>query len=595
MSKFNLLFSALFFAANQLFAQCPVTLNCPAITPQFCDETNNDPNFWNASYWWDAAAVNHNLSDAAVNLSVTATDDCSNGNFKFQYLLFLDLDGDGVQETVVNSDNLPPNGTVNFNNANTPNYAGGTPQVFDQRNVPQVFKYRFALQTLVKGGKVGISRLRWQDKGFDNYTLPQLPNGTHRIKWTVTNSGGEQAECEYTFTVKDCAPPTVACLDFSGSGVNIMPTGMTTLWASDFLQYAVDNYLPSNQLQFAISPAGATSFPLDSLGNPVMSIIFDCDDLGPQQVVIWAEDLAGNVSFCETTINVLDNFSACDDTPNLHFCAATACGNEGLEGTTFTVAGTPPPGLPPLNVFDLTDEQGCADIYIVPPAYVDYYSVVPVNNNNSLNGVTPYDMMLILWHIDGTQPFTEPWQWIAADVDNNSVIDTLDIIELRKLILGIYTDFPDNISWRFYPSNYVFPPGNPLSQPIPNSLTISEVLADPFLKFFGVKIGDVNCSAMPNSFSHEPTEREAYKTTISSPQPNPTSAGTSIPIQLEKSETIRVKVFDLSGKLLWFNELPFESGSHMLEIPASALPAAGIYSWRVSAGEVAQSGKIVRQ
>ncbi len=592
MSKFTLPFSALFFAANQLLAQCPVTLNCPAAAPQICDATNNDPHFWNASYWWDAAAGNHDLSDAALNLSVTATDDCSNGKFTFRYLLFLDLDGDGVQETVVDSDNLPPNGTVNFNNANTP----GTAQVFDQRNIPQVFKYRFAMQTLVKAGKIGIARVRWQGTGFDNYLLPQLPYGTHRIKWTVTNSAGEQAECEYFFTIKDCAAPTA--IPLNGLSACVLPTGMLTIWATDFLQYAFDNYALSNQLQLAVSRADVNSFPVDNFGNPVTSVTFNCGDTGAVIIRLWVKDLAGNASFSEATISVQDCLSNCDDTPNLHFCASTTCGSDAMEDVSFAVAGIPPPGFPPLNVFDLTDAQGCADIYTVPPEYVDYYSVVPEKDDNPLNGASPYDLWLISMHISGIQPFTEPWQWIAADVDNNSVIDSADIIELRKLILGIYTDFPDNSSWRFYPSNYVFPPGNPLSQPIPNSLLISEILADPTLKFFGVKIGDLNCTAIANSFSQSPAEREAFflkKTSISSPQPNPTSAGASIPIQLEKAETVRAEIFDLSGKLLWFNELPFESGSQMLEIPASVFPAAGIYGWRASAGEAVQSGKIVRQ
>lgn len=104
MIKCTLFLTALFFAAQQLSAQCPVTLNCPSASPQVCDETNNSPDFWNDVYWSDAVTGSHDLPDAAVNLSVTATDDCSNGMFTFQYLLFLDLDGNGSQETVTITD-----------------------------------------------------------------------------------------------------------------------------------------------------------------------------------------------------------------------------------------------------------------------------------------------------------------------------------------------------------------------------------------------------------------------------------------------------------------------------------------------------------
>ena len=81
---------------------------------------------------------------------------------------------------------------------------------------------------------------------------------------------------------------------------------------------------------------------------------------------------------------------------------------------------------------------------------------------------------------------------------------------------------------------------------------------------------------------------------IFSPQPNPTTAGVSIPVQLTQPENVVVNISDLSGKLLWFNTLLLENGNQLLEIPASVFPAPGMYVWRVQAGAVVQSGKIVK-
>ena len=51
---------------------------------------------------------------------------------------------------------------------------------------------------------------------------------------------------------------------------------------------------------------------------------------------------------------------------------------------------------------------------------------------------------------------------IAADIDNSGSITTTDLLELRKLILGHYTDFPDNTSWRMMDADYTFvDPYNP--------------------------------------------------------------------------------------------------------------------------------------
>ncbi|MBK6997955.1 MAG: hypothetical protein IPH31_24875 [Lewinellaceae bacterium] len=37
--------------------------------------------------------------------------------------------------------------------------------------------------------------------------IPELPHGTHKIKWFITDGCGNNAEYEYTFTVRDCKPP----------------------------------------------------------------------------------------------------------------------------------------------------------------------------------------------------------------------------------------------------------------------------------------------------------------------------------------------------------------------------------------------------
>lgn len=78
------------------------------------------------------------------------------------------------------------------------------------------------------------------------------------------------------------------------------------------------------------------------------------------------------------------------------------------------------------------------------------------------------------------------------------------------------------------------------------------------------------------------------------PQPNPTHAGVVVPFRLSKSETVTVEVADLSGKMVFQTEQPFERGSQLLELPAEAFPGAGMYTWRLKAGDTAESGKIVR-
>ncbi|MBK8965937.1 MAG: hypothetical protein IPM36_04525 [Lewinellaceae bacterium] len=157
-------------------------------------------------------------------------------------------------ETVVSSSNPPGYSNVQFGNAQNPNFTGGTPSAFDERPVPSNQKYGFTIQNTVSGNDK-TACVRWNTiQQPNNYVVPQLPYGTHKIKWVITDGCGNEEICEYTFVVKDCKKPTVVCIN--GLSVNIMPTQMIALWDTDFLQYTEDNCTPSNKLVTAIRKSG---------------------------------------------------------------------------------------------------------------------------------------------------------------------------------------------------------------------------------------------------------------------------------------------------------------------------------------------------
>ncbi|MBK8968860.1 MAG: HYR domain-containing protein [Lewinellaceae bacterium] len=289
--------------------QKPV-VQCPASPVEICDLTANDPQFWNESYWYDSQTGSHDLCEAPTDLCITATDLCSGSNVNIRYILFLDLNGDGVMETVVSSSNPPGYNNVQFGNAQNPNFTGGTPSAFDERPVPSNQKYGFTIQNTVSGNDK-TACVRWNTiQQPNNYVVPQLPYGTHKIKWVITDGCGNEEICEYTFVVKDCKKPTVVCIN--GLSVNIMPTQMIALWDTDFLQYTEDNCTPSNLLKTAIRKSGTgTGFPLNPDGTPQKSVTFDCSELGTQFVELWSIDLAGNADYCETYVIVQDNMGIC--------------------------------------------------------------------------------------------------------------------------------------------------------------------------------------------------------------------------------------------------------------------------------------------
>lgn len=480
--------------------QKPTFSNCPASPVEFCDLTPNDGALWNESYWWDNTISSHNLCEGPADLKITGTDACSGANVNIRYLLFLDLDGNGSMETVVSSTNLPGYNNVQYDNAQNPNFAGGISRAFDGRPVPSNQKYGFALQTTVDG-KNKTAAVRWNTFQSQNqYVVPELPYGTHKIKWIMDDGCGNEQVCEYTFVVKDCKAPTVVCKN--GLSVNIMPTGMISLWASDFLQYTEDNCTPAGQILIGISKAGSsTGFPRDAQGNPITSVNFTCTELGTQEVELWAIDKAGNADFCLTYVIVQDNNGNCPSNgPNAAVAGYLKTeAQEGVENTHVDLQGQST-GVPPISMFRLTTEEGRFNFSNAIPMAGDY-TLTPELDENPLNGVSTYDLVLISKHILGLEPLNSPYKMIAADGNRSGSITTFDIVEIRKLILGIYTELPNNTSWRFVDKSFVFPDqDNPFKTQFPENITKSAIQASQMNEdFVAIKVGDLNASAVPNS------------------------------------------------------------------------------------------------
>jgi hypothetical protein len=135
-----------------------------------------------------------------------------------------------------------------------------------------------------------------------------------------------------------------------------------------------------------------------------------------------------------------------------------------------------------------------------------HFLVTPAKDDNPLNGVTTYDLVLISKHILGTEPFTSPYKMIAADANKSDGITYFDIVEIRKLILGIYTALPDNTSWRFIDAEFTFTDdSNPfLDVPLPESKNCVDPSDDVSIDFIGIKIGDVNNTVIANRPSNRP-------------------------------------------------------------------------------------------
>jgi len=521
--------------------QKPVIASCPASPVEICDITPNDANFWNEMYWWDNTTQSHDLCEAPTDLSLTATDLCSKSNISFRYLLFLDLDGDGTMETVINSTQTGIAGlgwnAVPFGNAGG---GAGTIRQFDGRPVPANQKYGFALQTTISGDNKTAS-VRWNTQQSQNtYVVPELPYGVHKIKWFVEDGCGNEQTCEYIFEVKDCKKPTVVCIN--GLSVNIMPTKMIMLTDKDFLLHTDDNCTPSNRLVTAIRKAGqGTGFPLNPDNTPQKTVTFTCAELGKQNVEVWSRDLAGNADFCVTFVDVQDNMGNCSNqNASVSGVLKTEAGN-GLEDASVSVVGA----SPAISLTGNTDQDGKYEFVNALPVPGNY-TVTPMKDNDPLNGVSTFDLVLINKHILGLEPLSSPYKMISADANNSRSITTFDIVELRKLILGIYTELPNNTSWRFVDKGFAFPnQTNPFQTIFPETkqyanMTTSQMAED----FFAMKVGDVNGNAVTSSLVS--SEDRTAGTLLFDVQDRTVKAGETFTVTFKAAEKVQGYQFTLN-------------------------------------------------
>lgn len=317
----------------------------------------------------------------------------------------------------------------------------------------------------------------------------ELPLGDHRIVYVVRDGCSNESQITVSFSVIDCKKPIASCSN--GLVVELMQTGMVPVCASAFNDGSYDNC--PGDLHFSFSSNLADSCR-----------IFTCADILDQHLIqLWVTDAQGNQDYCETNIIIQDNFFSCDTGIPLEGQVTTEA-SKAVEGVEVQINSY----NDHLNM--MTDGEGQYSFNGLVAG--EDYTITPLKDDQYLNGVTTFDLVLISRHILGIQLLDSPFKLIAADANSSKNITTFDLVEIRKLILNINDKFPNNTSWRFVDKNYAFPnPANPWQEAFPEIININN-LASPASAgdFVAIKIGDVNGSAVPNNnLADAPGNRDA--------------------------------------------------------------------------------------
>ncbi len=164
----------------------------------------------------------------------------------------------------------------------------------------------------------------------------------------------------------------------------------------------------------------------------------------------------------------------------------------------------------------IVDVDGTAALCACAVASTVMQTLTPTRNDNHINGVSTFDLVLISKHVLGIEPFTSPYKMIAADANKSNSVTTFDIVELRKLVLGVYNELPNNKSFRFVLRDYVFlSPTNPWQEEFPESKTF--FVGTPDANFHAIKIGDINGNVASNFMQTEDRQQTMLPLGYASP------------------------------------------------------------------------------
>jgi len=342
------------------------------------------------------------------------------------------------------------------------------------------------------------SELTWSIDAFTDGTVDitgsgiasgEYPAGEHSITFNIENScGAGNDSCTFPFIIKGDRPPLPICLATITWTLN--EDGEALVWASDFDLKSEGGCDGLDSLTITFDSPEAASYP-------TLERTFTCDDIanGISEIItlsVFITDESGAFESCTVNLDLQDTNDVCD---NMDGMLTTIAGNISTE--TEQAIENVMVQLDNMNsvspVMDMTGQSGEYAFN-----YVNFnqdYIVAPEYDEEHLKGISTLDLIQIQRHILGVERLDSPYKVIAADINKDNKVDGIDLVELRKLILGLYTELPQNDSYVFVSDSYQFTDMNSPWGYSDKITKMSVSSADMEADFTAVKVGDVNNDA----------------------------------------------------------------------------------------------------
>ncbi|NND35100.1 MAG: T9SS type A sorting domain-containing protein, partial [Saprospiraceae bacterium] len=324
------------------------------------------------------------------------------------------------------------------------------------------------------------------DQADSNYVyVDGLQIGAYKLVWKAEDGCHNVTFCTDHFTVKDCVKPTAVCLtsttlkllpiDLDQNG--LIDTAIGQLWAEELNVSSYDNCF--KDIDFLIRLKGTGTLNSDGVLIPPDStqtfLDFGCSDVGNQEVEMWVVDAAGNADYCVVNVTIQPPVEGCRNELGKVKGIISSMQGAGISGVSMLIedAGEG-------RWISETNKEGK---YVFETFAMDgsNYRLWPEKTDDPIDGISTKDVIKISKHLLSKEPLKNTLEYMSADANGDGNVSVLDIINIRKLILGKIDALPNEKPWQFFNQEM-----NPVSE---ISLALDY---KPLTSFTGIKVGDVN-------------------------------------------------------------------------------------------------------
>ena len=458
--------------------------------------------------------------------------------------------------------------------------------------------------------------------------------GTYPVGKTVVNyrieyACGQETYCRTEVIVEEKGPVpyclaklTTSLMGVDTDGDGLVDDGMVELWAKD-LDHASFHPCNNAPLKFSFSSN------VDSTSR-----IFTCDDMGYNDLQLWVTDIYGNQAWCAVTL-ILQNNAANIPDCTLDYGGMVVNGEiNGYQGEPLenvyvnlrskgyqTVSYNIDTILVPVvvdsfynaggllvHIFDYEEqyEITSTEVFTFDGKNVDiltdenggfgtneierdrFYSMSAFKFGD-ITKIDQGDLEILSAYLENSYNFTNMYSYIAADINEDGIIDNLDLKLLRELYEEEEDEWPHERQWVFYnKADFENMEGNPLNENLSQNITIDvQQLQEQRVNMTGILKGDL--SNYETTFKSDEVIESRKKTTTDNINIYPNPFANYFSVENKNSRDITVSVYTLEGKLIYS-----KVANNSLQIRESELWDSGSYIYTIISGEEVKSGKIIK-